>query len=127
MKHLNIDIALLLIRVGLSAVFLVHGWNKLSDMDSTIAFFSSLHLSASWAYLAALLETLGGLALLIGLFTEWASVLLAAMMLSTIALFKLSKGFLDGYELDLMLFLASIAIALAGPGKYALSRLWSRE
>lgn len=122
----NIDIALLLVRVGLSLVFIAHGYDKLTNMEGTVGFFSSIGLSAVWAYVIAYVELLGGAAMLLGVFTGWAGVLLAATMVGAIGLVKISKGFLGGYEFDLVLFLSSIAVALSGPGIYTIKRLWRK-
>lgn len=122
----NNDVALLLVRVGLALVFIAHGWDKVSGMEGTIGFFSSIGLSAVWAYIVAYVELLGGVAMLFGVFTGWAGVALAANMVGAIGLVKISKGFIGGYEFDLMLFLAAIAISLSGPGVYTIRRLWNR-
>ncbi len=122
----NIDVALLLVRVGLALVFLAHGFDKWSNMDGTVMFFSSLHLSAFWAYLIATVEVAGGVAMLLGVFTGWAGVALAATMVGAIGVVKLTKGFVGGYEFDLMLFLSALAISLAGAGKYTLGYLRKR-
>lgn len=119
----NSDVALLLLRVGLGLVFIAHGWQKFQTMEDTIGFFSSIGLSAFWAYLVATVELVGGLAVLLGVFTGYAGILLAIVMVVAIFMLKFSKGFLGGYEFDLMLFLASLAIAFAGPGKYTVSTL----
>ena len=122
-SHRNIDIALLLIRVGLGAVFVIHGWEKVTNMEGTIGFFASLGLSSIWAYVVAYIELIGGLAVLLGSFTGWAAMLLAAVMVGAIGMVKLEQGFLGGYEFDLVLFLSAVAVALAGPGKYTVKRL----
>ncbi len=123
----NLDIALLLIRVGLAAVFIAHGWDKLNNMDGTVGFFSSIGLSAFWAYLIAYIELLGGVSMLLGVFTGWSGILLAMTMVGAIALVKISKGFLGGFEFDLMLFLAALAISFAGSGKYTLMKVFKKE
>lgn len=122
----NIDIALLLVRVGLALVFIAHGWDKLSNMEGTVAFFSSIGLSSVWAYVIAYVELIGGIAMLLGVFTGWAGVLLAATMVGAIGIVKISKGFIGGYEFDLVLFLSAIAVSLAGPGIYTVKRLWRK-
>lgn len=119
----NTDLGLLLVRVGLGLVFIAHGWAKIDGMDGTIGFFASIGLSAFWAYLVAYVEFIGGIAMLVGLFTNWAGMLLAVVMIVAIVMLKLSKGFVGGYEFDLVLFLSSLAIVIAGPGKYTLRAL----
>ncbi len=123
----NIDIALLLVRVGIGAIFVAHGWDKISDMPGTIAFFTSLHLPVFVAYLVAYVELLGGISMLIGVCSGWAGVLLAANMIGAMGLVKLSRGFLGGYEFELLIFLSVIAISLAGPGSYTLKGVWRKK
>lgn len=124
--HNNTDTALLLVRVGLALVFMAHGWDKIVAMSDTVTFFSSIGLSPVFAYLVAYTEFIGGLAMLLGVFTGWAGILLAITMLGAIGKVKLNLGFVGGYEFDLVLFLSAIAISLSGAGKYTVVRLWKK-
>ncbi len=121
-KFKNPDLGILLIRIGLAAVFILHGLSKFSNIEGTEKFFGSLGLPIIFVYLVALVETLGGLALLLGIFTEVASILIAGIMIFAILLVKLQKGFVGGYEFELMLFLSALAITLIGPGKYKIKK-----
>lgn len=123
----NTDLALLLIRVGLALVFIAHGWDKLSGIEDVISYFATLELSAFWAYLVAYVELVGGILMLLGVFTGWAGIFLAATMVSAIGIVKLTKGFVGGYEFDLMLFLAAIAVSLAGSGRYTVLRYFGKR
>lgn len=116
----NLDVGLLLIRFGLAAVFIVHGLMKFQNMDMTIVFFSGLGLPAFMAYVVAAVETLGGIAMLIGYKSRIAGYLLAIVMAVAIILVKSGAGFVGGFEFDLMLLLASLGIALSGSGRYAI-------
>lgn len=116
----NGDLGLLLIRVGLGVVFFAHGVQKLQGLDSVVGFFGALGLHPLFAYLVAIVETLGGLAMIVGLWSHWAAKFLAIIMIVAIALVKGSKGFLGGYEFDLMLLLAALGVLFTGPGKYSL-------
>lgn len=124
-KRTNVDVGLLLLRVALAATFIAHGWAKFQNLEGTTAFFAGLGLAAFFVYLVAVVELLGGLALLLGLFTDVAGIALAINMAFAIILVKLSAGFLGGFEFELVLLLAALGIAFAGPGKYAIR--WAKQ
>lgn len=115
----NLDLALLLVRIGVGIGFLLHGLQKLQGLEGTVKFFGSLGLPSFMAYLVALIETVAGTLMLLGLYTEIAGYLLCCVMIGAIVLVKFKKGFIGGYELDMLYFMGSLAIAFAGPGKYA--------
>ena len=68
--------------------------------------------------LIGLIELLGGVALIVGLFTRIAAILLACDMLGAIVLVHAAGGFFlpSGLEFVLMLFAAAITLLFAGPG-----------
>ncbi|MBO9704180.1 MAG: DoxX family protein, partial [Arthrobacter sp.] len=74
----------------------------------------------------AFLELIGGAALILGLVTRVAGALLALDMLGAIILVHGGSGlFVDqgGMELVLVLGVGSLALALAGAGKFSLDAL----
>jgi uncharacterized membrane protein YphA (DoxX/SURF4 family) len=119
-KKPNLDAGLLLLRIAVGIVFIAHGWSKFMNLEGATAFFASLGLASLFVYLVAAVELVGGLAVLLGLFTDVAGILLTIVMAFAITLVKFSKGLLGGYELDLVLLLAALGIAFMGAGKYAL-------
>ena len=74
---------------------------------------------------AGVAEFFGGLAVILGLLTPIVALLSALWMLSTtwFASSKLKKKYVGGYELDITLLLAALAIALVGSGAFSLDRL----
>lgn len=118
-KLKNVSLALLLIRIGLAAVFIIHGWQKISAIDQTLGFISSLGFPVFMGYVVTFVEFIGGIALLLGIFARWAGFLLAIDMAFAIYLVTWPKGF-TGYEFNLLLLLCGLSIALAGPGKYSI-------
>jgi putative oxidoreductase len=78
------------------------------------------------APVVAAVELLGGLALVLGLFTRWVAVPLAIVMLVAAVAVHLKQGFFlpNGYEYTLVLLAANVSLFLAGSGELALDNLW---
>lgn len=112
---------LFLLRVVLGIIFIAHGWAKIGGMEGTIGFFVSLGLPAFMAYVVAWVEFLGGIAVLLGIFSRIAAYLLAITMVVAIFLVKIKAGFLGGYELDLILLVSALVVAWSGAGPYSVS------
>lgn len=117
-------LGLFLIRLGLGAVFINHGVMKLMDMGATAGFLHSvmpvsMGIATVLAWILALVETLGGLAMVLGVYTHIAGWLLAVVMLVAFIFVKSKMPFVAG-EIDLMLLVTSLGIAIGGPGKLAL-------
>ncbi len=116
----NPDLGLLLIRLGLGAIFFAHGFQKFQGMDQVVGFFGTLGLPSAIAYMVAVGEVLAGLSMLLGLWTHWAGKVIALIMIGAIALAKYKMGFLGGWEFDLMLLVSALGISFMGSGKYSL-------
>jgi putative oxidoreductase len=116
---------LLALRIAIGVTFLLHGLDKLGDISGTEQFFASLAIPAPGlvAPFVAITETAGGLLLIAGLATQLAGAALTANMAVAIATahdelaFFVSDG---GVELEALLAGASLAIALAGAGRFSL-------
>ncbi len=127
----HVDRALLVLRLALALVFIAHGYMKLFVLGhaGVTGFFTQLGIPlpglAAWG--VALLEFGGGLALAAGLFTRALAGLFVCNMLVAIGLAVLPKGFVGGYELEFLLAMGSLTLALAGPGAYSVdARLAAR-
>ncbi len=114
----NANLGLLLTRLALAAVFIVHGYMKLADMDKVVGMFSSMGLHPAIAWATAIIEFVGGIAMLFGLYTCIAGFGLAVIMLGAIWTVKWKMGFVGGWEYDAVLLLATLGVAMAGPGRY---------
>jgi putative oxidoreductase len=131
----------LALRIVVGVIFLMHGAQKLfgafggGGIAGTAQFFEQAGIAPGvfWAWVAGLVEFFGGLALLLGAWTRYAALLLAAQMLVAIFAVHLRHGFFlpQGFEYALALFGASVTLLLGGVGEVALdpylSRLWRRE
>jgi uncharacterized membrane protein YphA (DoxX/SURF4 family) len=83
---------LTLLRVVAGVLFLLHGVMKLTNIAGTMGFFESLGLWGWLAWVVAIVETLGGIALIVGFWTRWASCLLALIMLGALTFVHMQWG-----------------------------------
>lgn len=116
---INQNLGIFLLRLGVGVTFLVHGIGKLSNMEGTIMFFQQIGLGSSLAWLVALIETIGGAMLILGVWTSIPAILLAIVMIGAITTVKWGNPFLGGYELDFVLLMSLLSIAFLGSGKYS--------
>ncbi|GAA4230277.1 putative oxidoreductase [Streptosporangium album] len=127
-------IALLVARIAIGVIFSVHGWQKFTTMglDGTTAFFDSagIPLAGVAAPVVAVLELIGGIALVLGAALPVAGTLLALDMVGAIVFVHGANGFAadkGGYEFVLALAAGSLAIAFSGGGALAVDSLWQRR
>lgn len=82
---------LLLLRITMAAVFVPSGWGKLHNLDGVTNYFTSLHIPMPHfnAILAASTEFVGGLLILLGLFTRLISIPLIVTMIVALITAKL--------------------------------------
>ena len=122
--------ALLLLRLGLALVFIYHGYPKLSGKTAIfINAFKDLGLPAYLVYVVGTIEALGGLMMLLGLFTPVAGLLLFLDMCGAMWKYNFSEGIsaVREYELPLVLALAALTLAATGAGSLSLDHLISRK
>jgi putative oxidoreductase len=111
---------LLPIRITASIVFIAHGIPKFYDISGRYGFFQSINLPPELFIPIGLLEVIGGLAILFGILTRIASVLFIIEMIGAILTAKLSKGFIGGYEFELLLISICTALVILGPRKISI-------
>ncbi|MFA7286520.1 MAG: DoxX family protein [Patescibacteria group bacterium] len=115
----NHDLAVLLVRVTVGAVFIAHGVQKLGALGMVGGFFTSLGLPAVLATVVAVVEVAAGVAVLLGIATRIAALGIAVIMVGAIFFVKFSLGFLGGYEFELVLLLIALSLVASGPGRYS--------
>jgi putative oxidoreductase len=123
------DFAPLVLRIVLGIIFIVHGAMKFMHMSRAEHLFSklSIPLPGIAAPAIALLEVIGGIALILGLGSRFFALLLAIDMLVAIAIAKVHAGFVGGWEFELVLLAGLLALACGGPGAISLARNRHKE
>jgi putative oxidoreductase len=101
------DISILLGRVFLSLLFIVSGFNKITDYAGTQGYMESMGVPALMLPLVIILELLGGIAILIGFKTRIVALLFIGFNVISALLFH--SDFDD--QTQTTMFMKNIAIA----------------
>jgi putative oxidoreductase len=118
----------LLLRVSIGLLFILHGLYLKAfvfGMAGTAKYFVSLGLPDWFAWVVMLYETIGGLALILGLYARWVAVFLGVHLLFAAYLGHGTHGWLftakgGGYEYPVFWAVACFTLALLGNGAHAL-------
>ncbi|HZN51375.1 MAG TPA: DoxX family protein [Methylomirabilota bacterium] len=129
----------LVVRLGLGIVFFAHGaqktfgWFGGRGLSATVAGFRQMNIPPAAATLAALVECLGGLALIVGFLARPAALGLIVVMLVAIVKVHARHGFFinfaqtpgkgHGFEFNLALIVMALSILIGGAGALSIDRL----
>lgn len=123
-----INTAALVLRLGLGGLFLAHAWLKIFVFKPAGAagFFRSLGLPGALAYLTMAAEVLGGIALILGLWTSLVALALIPTLLGAAWFAHRQNGFFfnnpnGGWEYPAFWALTLLVQALLGSGYLALT------
>jgi putative oxidoreductase len=106
-------LALLVMRLALGAVMFDHGYHKVfGGLHHHAQFVASLGLPAWTGYLSSFAEFLGGLLVLVGLFTRIAAFAICIDLAVAIAKVHFHNGLIGNGGSELPLALATLAFAL---------------
>jgi putative oxidoreductase len=116
--------------VGVVAV--LHGWPKMKALGAFIEKVDTMGVPIApvFATAAALAEFLGGLALVLGLFTRYAAFFFSCVMAVVVFKVQLPHGFFakdNGYEYPLVLLVAAVSLVFSGAGPISLDRMFGRK
>ncbi len=116
------DWALAFLRIVLGILLLLHGWPKLKDLKTTSVNFGAMGFKPGsfWGPLVACAEFFGGLALILGVWTEFAAAVIAIEFV-VITIWKIIRRqpFVGGLELDLLILGAAVTLLALGAGAFS--------
>lgn len=127
------DLAPLVLRVVVGAIFALHGYQKLmAGVPGIAGFLGSLGFPAPEVFAVLLIaaELIGGIMLILGLFTHWTAKILAVVALVALLTVHLKNGFFmatGGYEFILLIFVASLSLMITGAGKWSLDHQLAKK
>ena len=123
------DVAYLIVRVTAGLWLLPHGWGKVSvgaqAVATNVLARRGIEPALFWAYVLMILETLGGVMIVIGLFTRPVALLLFIEFLVIVFKAHLPAGWspaAGGAEFVAMWCLIMLAILLRGGGPWSVDR-----
>ena len=130
----QLALGLTILRVITGIIFIAHGGQKLFvfGFDGVAGAFGQMGVPFAGLVgpMVALLEFVGGLALVAGLLTRPVAAGLAATMVGALVLVHLPAGFFmpNGYEFVLALFGAAMTLAITGAGAWSVdARIHARR
>jgi len=122
-----VDVAALLLRLSLAAMFFAHAWLKIHvyTIPGTVKYFESLGVPGFFAYLTMAAEIGGGLLLLFGIGSRWVALALIPLILGTIVLVHGKNGWLftnkdGGWEYPAFWIVGLLVLAALGDGAAAI-------
>ena len=132
------DLAPLIVRVFIGGVMLPHGLQKTLGMfggygfEGTMGFFTGT-LGLPWivALLVILGESLGSLALILGLLTRFCAASMILIMVGAMTMGHLQHGFFmnwfgtqagEGFEYHLLVIGMALSLVISGAGRWSIDR-----
>ncbi len=113
------NLGIFLLRLTMAIIFIYHAMPKLKNAKDMA---QGMGMSAGMIFMLGMVELLSSFGLILGFYAQIAALLLAIIMIGAIGMKKMKWGVpfaaMDktGWEFDLILLAANIAILLSGGG-----------
>ena len=140
--HTDNDASRLFLRLVLGVVMFAHGAQKLfgwfggHGFNGTMQYFTqTMHIPMVFAFLAIMAESLGALALILGLLTRIAALGIAINMIVAIGIVHVHNGFFmnwsgqqtgEGFEFHLLALGMAAVLVFKGGGLWSFDSAWFR-
>lgn len=138
-----LSISALIIRIAIGGLMVIHGMPKLFGQSRKMLRdgMKQVGIPGPLFDIAGILEFIGGLALIFGFLTRIAAILFVFEMIGTTLIhitklynapinrgiyeqgYKATKGFMFGWELDMVILVSALALFVIGPGIISLDYL----
>lgn len=116
---MNSDAGILVLRIGVGALFVMAGWMKVSNLTETVAMFGTMGISSFFAYLTSFGELIGGIFVLLGIFTRLGALILAVAMAVAISLTYKDMAMV---MTPFVLFVANLSLLFSGGGRFSIMK-----
>lgn len=128
------NLGLLLLRVGIGLIFVRHGYGKLAagpelweKLGATMGYLGIHFWPTFWGLCAGIIEFVGGISLVLGLFVRSMVVFMAAVMVMAIILHVAGGDSWIQISHPLSLLFVFLSLLLLGSGRYSLDALLYRK
>ena len=135
MSEIALDLATLILRLALGVIMVSHGIPKIQKREVLGKKWNDHYgVPKATIWLTGILQIVGGLALLVGLFTSLTSLVLTLDMLAALFICIFNSHHREpfnsvtpekGWDVNLLLVASLIAVLLMGGGKWSLDALLS--
>ena len=137
--YANFDaLALATLRVGLGLILMAHGCQKVfgifggMGLSGNAAFFQKFGYVPGmfWGTLVGCTEVVGGLLLVVGLFTRLGALSIVIFMIFAIHFTATNNGFFwskGGMEYPLLILLSALVFLIRGGGEYSVDKAMAKE
>ena len=124
----KVDLALLILRVGIGLMFILHGYPKIiGGMEKWTGLGSygmgslGIHIfPAFWGFMAAFSEFAGGIMIMLGLYIRYFSILLFITMLVAISSHLAGGDGIMGASHAIESAVVFVCLFFSGPGNYSI-------
>ena len=132
--NIDIDLALLILRVGIGIMFILHGYPKMFGGPERWAGLGAYGMNSLgisifpvfWGFMAAFSEFIGGIMIMLGLYTRlFAFLLFFTMIVASASHFSNGDSIFPSHAVELSIVF--LCLFFAGPGNYTIKKLLTKR